>query len=104
MKIVKLKIKNLNAGYTIIEMMVAISVFLVVVMSVMNALLNANVIHNKSEDMRSVLDNLSFIMEDMSRNLRTGSNYRCFSGEDSIPSSTSLTMSIPRSSPVSGGN
>ena len=89
-----------EAGYTIIEMMIAISVFLVVVMTGMNALLNAGVLHRKSQDLRSIMDNLSFIMEDMSRNLRTGNNYHCFSALDSIPSSTSSLVSTPKSSPV----
>ena len=34
----------------------------------MDSLLNANLVHRKSEDMRSIMDSLSFIMEDMSRN------------------------------------
>jgi prepilin-type N-terminal cleavage/methylation domain-containing protein len=71
-----MKIKNNNQrGYTIIETMIAVSIFLVVVMIGMGALLNANSIHQKSQNMRSIMDNLSFIMEDMSRNLRTGTNY-----------------------------
>ena len=45
--------------------MISISLFLVVVVFGMNALLNANVVHQKSQDMRSILDNLSFILEDM---------------------------------------
>ncbi|KKP85724.1 hypothetical protein A3B84_00390 [Candidatus Nomurabacteria bacterium RIFCSPHIGHO2_02_FULL_35_13] len=64
-----------SRGYTIIETMIAISIFLVVVMIGMGALLNANLIQQKSQNMRSIMDNLSFIMEDMSRNLRTGSAY-----------------------------
>ena len=43
----------------------------------MGALLNANLLYNKSKDMRSILDSLSFTMDDMSRNLRTGLNYYC---------------------------
>ncbi len=66
-----------TAGFTIIETMIAISLFLVVVMIGMGALLNASLIHTKSQDMRSIMDNLSFIMEDMSRNLRTGYDYHC---------------------------
>ncbi len=50
----------------------------------MNAILNASVIHQKSQDMRSILDNLSFILEDMGRNIRTGYNYRCIDTE-SLP-------------------
>ena len=57
--------------------MIAVSLFLVVIMAGMGALLNANLLHQKSRDMRSIMDNLSFIMEDMSRNLRTGYDYRC---------------------------
>ena len=64
-------------GYTIIETMIAVSIFLVVIMVGMSALLNADLIHKKSGDMRSIMDNLSFVMEDISRNLRTGYSYHC---------------------------
>jgi type II secretory pathway pseudopilin PulG len=78
----KINLKNKNSGYTIIETMIAVSVFLVVVMTGMGALLNANFLHKKSANTRSIMDNLSFIMEDMSRNLRTGSNYHCIDDGD----------------------
>ncbi|MEK7539357.1 MAG: hypothetical protein AAB595_01825 [Patescibacteria group bacterium] len=77
-KIFFLKNNKINTGYTIIETMIAVSLFLVVVMIGMGALLNANLLHQKSRDMRSILDNLSFVMEDMGKNLRTGYNYRCY--------------------------
>ncbi|MFZ3015834.1 MAG: prepilin-type N-terminal cleavage/methylation domain-containing protein [Minisyncoccia bacterium] len=73
----KNKFLKTKKGFTIIETMIAISLFLVIVMVGMGALLNANLIHRKSQDMRSIMDNLSFIMEDISRNLRTGYNYHC---------------------------
>ena len=79
-----LKKNNKNSGFTIIETMIAISLFLVVVMMGMGALLNANVLHNKAQKMRSIMDNLSFIMEDMSRNLRTGSTYHCIDANDTL--------------------
>ncbi len=66
-------------GYTIIETMISVSVFLVIVIYGMGSLLNANLIHQKSQDVRSIMDNLNFIMEDISRNLRTGYDYQCFS-------------------------
>ena len=75
-------------GFTIIETMI--------VMIGMGSLLNANLIHQKSRDMRSIMDNLSFIMEDMSRNLRTGSSYHC------ISESTSSIDPVYLSKPVSG--
>lgn len=73
-----LKVNNRKSGYTIIETMIAISLFLIVVMVGMNSLLNANVVHRKLHDMRSILDNFNFVMEDMSKNIRTGYDYQCF--------------------------
>ncbi|MFH1365867.1 MAG: hypothetical protein ABIG99_00515 [Patescibacteria group bacterium] len=71
------KILKNKKGYTIIETMIAVSLFVVIVIIGMGALLNANLLHRKSQNMLSIIDNLNFIMEDMSRNLRTGYNYEC---------------------------
>lgn len=71
-------------GYTIIETMVSIALFLVVVAIGMNSLLNANVVLNKAKDTRAIMDNLTFIMEDMSKNIRTGSGYRCSADLSSV--------------------
>lgn len=68
-----------KSGYTIIETMVAVSLFVVVIVFGMNTLLNANVVGRKSQDLRSIMDNLNFIMEDISRNARTGYDYECYS-------------------------
>ena len=84
-----IKTQNIKSkGYTIIETMISLSIFIIVILTGMSALLNANLVHQKSQDMRSILDNLSFIMEDISRNIRTGYNYRCISG---IFSNTSIS-------------
>jgi len=66
-----------KGGYTIMETMIAVSLFTVIMTVGMGALLNTNALQRKSQDLRSGLDNLSFILEDMSRNIRTGYNYRC---------------------------
>ena len=66
---------NNKAGFTIIETMIAVALFLIVVTIGMGSLLNTVSLQQKSQDMRSIMDNLSFIMEDMSRNLRTGYSY-----------------------------
>jgi hypothetical protein len=75
-----------NSGYTIIETMISVSLFLVIAIYGMGALINANVLHKKSQDMRSIMDSLTFTLEDMSRTLRTGYNYQCFStGQNLTP-------------------
>ncbi len=71
------KFSKHNKGYTIIETMISVSVFLVVILAGTSTLLQANVLHQKSQDMRSIMDSLSFMIEEMSRDLRTGTNYRC---------------------------
>lgn len=91
--------KNIKteSGYTIIETMIAISLFIIIVMAGMGALLNANLLHQKSQNMRSIMDNLSFIMEDMSRNMRTGYNFQCFNYEDTQRTLSPATLGTPRS-------
>lgn len=59
------------------ETIIALSIFTVISTYGMAALLKANVLHQKSEDMRSLIDSLSFSMDEITRNVRTGSNYRC---------------------------
>ena len=80
------KLNNKQNGYTIIETMISVSLFIIVIMSGMGSLLNANLLHLKSQDIRSIMDNLSFVMEDISRNLRVGTVYHC--DEGSLPRDT----------------
>jgi prepilin-type N-terminal cleavage/methylation domain-containing protein len=79
------KKRYLNKGFTVLEMMVAIAIFLIVITAGMGAVLNANLLHNKSADMRSIMDSLTFIMEDMSRNIRVGNNFFCDSYHQGSP-------------------
>jgi type II secretory pathway pseudopilin PulG len=101
MKKKHLKIKG---GYTIIETMIAISLFLIIIMAGMGALLNANLLHQKSQSTRSIMDNLSFIMEDMSRNLRTGYDFRCYDSTLLWNQSFAQTsgLNTPRSCAIGG--
>ncbi|MEO5635115.1 MAG: prepilin-type N-terminal cleavage/methylation domain-containing protein [Candidatus Paceibacterota bacterium] len=89
---------NKKRGYTIIETMISIALFIIIILAGMNALLNANLLHQKSQNMRSIMDNLSFVMEDMSRNMRTGSNFHCVLQNDPpITSTSSPVLSQPQS-------
>ena len=86
-----------SGGFTLIETMISVALFLAVVMTGMGALLNASFIHTKSQDIRSIVDNLSFIMEDMSRDIRTGYSYNCMDYSiPSLPPSDNPTLETPR--------
>ena len=80
---------NNKAGFTIIETMIAVALFLIIITVGIGSLLNTTLFQQKSENMRSIMDNVSFIMEDISRNLRTGYDYHC--------SSDLLNLGIPSS-------
>ena len=64
-------------GFTLIELMIATALFVIVATIALSAILSANVNYKKTEDMRTITDNLSFTMDDISRNVKLGYNYSC---------------------------
>jgi len=66
---------KLNSGFTLIEMMVALAVFMVVMTITLAAFLNIVDIQKKTEAFRKVNDNLNFSMEMIMREIREGKNY-----------------------------
>jgi len=85
-------------GFTIIEVMIAMAIFTVIVTIGIGAILDAITQHHSSENMRTVMDNLSFVMEDMARNIRLGTNVHCITGgETTVDGSGSV---IPQSCPA----
>jgi len=57
--------------------MIAMAIFTVVVTIGIGSVLDAINQHHRTENMRTVMDNLNFMMEDMARNIRLGSNMHC---------------------------
>jgi len=79
------KKRNRGKGFTIIEMMISIGIFLIVITYGTTSLLNAYSVNKKSQSFRSILDGLNYVMEDMSRNIRTGYHYKCLEKGESVP-------------------
>lgn len=79
MERIKFKMRNdkskLKFGFTLIEMMVALAVFMVVMTITLAAFLNIVDIQKKTEAFRKVNDNLNFSMEMMMREIREGKGY-----------------------------
>ena len=68
---------NSRRGFSVVEMLVAVALFTAVVLmsiAAMMALVDANY---KTRSVRTAMDNLGFIIDDMARDLRVGSRYRC---------------------------
>ena len=75
--------KKSSAGFTLVEVLVALSVFTLVVLAAVSALFIVNDSAKKTQARRTVLDNLSFALEDMSRTVRVSTNYHCSSSAGS---------------------
>ena len=75
----KSKIQNpkSNQGFTLIEMIVAVSLFTIVIFVSIGALLTISDASRKANSLRAVMDNLNFAIESMSRSIRTGTDYTC---------------------------
>ena len=69
--------KKTSKGFTLIEVLVSLSIFTIVVtisISTLLVLIDANA---KSQAMQVVMSNLSFALDSMTREIRTGESYYC---------------------------
>lgn len=66
-----------NKGFTLIELMVSVSVFIIVMVISMGSILSVIDANRKSQSLRSVMDNLNYTLESMTRSIRFGTSYHC---------------------------
>ena len=59
-------------GFTLIEMMVSVALFAIVVMISMTAVLSVVDSTKKAQSLKSVMNNLNFALETMTRSIKTG--------------------------------
>jgi prepilin-type N-terminal cleavage/methylation domain-containing protein len=69
--------KPRTAGFTLIEMMVSVAIFSTVMTIALGALLAMSESDRKAQTLKSVINNLNFSLDAMSRSMRTGVNYHC---------------------------
>jgi len=69
-----------SSGFTLVEIMVAISIFSIVMVVSLGSILSVLDANKKSQTLRSVMDNLNFSLESMTRDIRFGENYHCSTG------------------------
>ncbi|MEI6843419.1 MAG: type II secretion system protein [bacterium] len=97
-----------NKGFTLVELMVSISLFSIVMLISMGSIMTVLDSNRKSQSLRAVMDNLNFTLESMTRSIRFGEKYHCgTSGTLTNPSDcpsgdTSLTLLAPLPSGTTG--
>lgn len=87
-------------GFTLIELMVSITIFSIVMLISVGALLSIIDANRKAQSLKSVMNNLNFALESMSRNIRVGTNYHCKPYDGIVP--PSVPSNITSTSDCSG--
>ena len=67
----------MRRGFTLVEILTAVSLFIVVMTVATGAILQVTQANRKTESLKVVMDNLNFALESMSRDIRFGKNYHC---------------------------
>lgn len=88
-----------NKGFTLVEIMVATSIFMIIMLIAIGALVVGSDAARRAERMRFAIDNVNFAIENISRSIRMGTNYTCVT-TGSIP----MTSSPATQDCTSGGN
>ncbi len=72
---------NKTRGFTLIEMMVSVSIFVIVAFIVVSTLLTMSYAYKRAQKMRLLMDNFNFALQSMSLNIREGKKYSlCLDG------------------------
>ncbi len=83
--------KNKEKGFTLVEMLVSIAVFMTVMTIAVGSfisILNAN---KKSQAMKTVVDNVTFAIDSISRGIKIGTEYKCGTNDNVNKNSVSLS-------------
>ncbi len=64
-------------GFSLVEMIVSLSIFVSVMLVIMGAVLSVLDINRKAQSQKTAMDNLNFALDSASRTIRFGQNYHC---------------------------
>lgn len=81
---------SIKKGYTLIELMVAVGLFALIMLLASGAYLMMISLTRHSQGIATGINNLSFALETMTRNIRTGTAYDCGAATDCVASSFSF--------------
>lgn len=71
------RVAQRDAGFTLIELMVAVALFVVIMLVAMGALLSLIDANKKARALESVINNLNVTLDGMVRAMRMGNHYAC---------------------------
>lgn len=68
---------DLTSGFSLVEMLVAIGIFMSIMTIAVSSLISIIDANKKAQAIKSTIDSVTFALEDMSRDMRVGTNYWC---------------------------
>jgi prepilin-type N-terminal cleavage/methylation domain-containing protein len=75
-----MRVRTSHRGFTLLELLVSVALFTIVVTIIMAAYVNLISLDRKARATNDLVSNLSFVVDSMSRSIRTGKNYSCAGG------------------------
>lgn len=81
-----------TSGFTLIELMVSISIFAVVMVMSMGAVFAIVDANRKSRSLKSAMNNLNLAIETISRNVKFGTNWKCDGASSDCANGSSITF------------
>ena len=84
-----------TGGFTLVEMIVAVFVFSIVMLAATGALFSMLEANRKAQTIKTVVNNLNFALESMTRSIRVGGTYHC-------GSAVGNGWNTPRNCPTNG--
>ena len=77
--------QSFGRGFTLIELMTALSIFIIIMTISMGSIISIFDANRKSRSLKTVLNNLNLAVESMSKEMRFGKNYHCGLGIITVP-------------------
>jgi type II secretory pathway pseudopilin PulG len=68
---------NLTAGFSLVEMLVAIGIFMTIATIAISSLISIIGANKKAQLIKTTIDNVTFAVENMSKDMRMGTDYKC---------------------------
>jgi len=85
------KIKN-NGGFSLVEMLVAVGIFMSIMTIAISSLISIIGANKKAQAIKSTIDSVTFVLEDISRDMRIGTDYKCSSDGVSFTNSDNVCI------------
>ena len=73
----KIKSRQKNKGFSLVEMLVATGIFMSIMTLAITSLISIMGANKKAQIIKSTIDSVNFAIENMSRDMRMGTDYRC---------------------------